>query len=301
MSGARPVSLESLSEFPLPHLSEEDDKEARGRVLVVAGGARVPGASLLTGIAALRAGAGKLQLAAPVDHCLALGLAMPEAAILAVAVTPAGEMTVEAGDTLSEAASQSQVVVAGPGMVDEETAGALARRLLACAGDAAFVLDAAAMTGLDLRSPCQRRLVLTPHAGEMAKILDIGKGDVLADPLAAARQLARRAGAIVVMKGAESFIVSPDGKAWRHGGGGVGLATSGSGDVLAGLIAGLLARGATPLAAAVWGVCVHAGAGARLSRRFGQVGFLARELLDEAPAVIAQASQAKAKGSTVTS
>ena len=110
-----------------------------------------------------------------------------------------------------------------------------------------------------------------------------------------ARQLARTAGAVVVMKGPDTFIVSPDGRAWRHRDGVVGLATSGSGDVLAGVIGGLLARGAPPLVAAVWGVCLHGGAGARLAETVGPLGFLARELLDIIPRVLAQATESQAQ------
>jgi ADP-dependent NAD(P)H-hydrate dehydratase len=95
---------------------------------------------------------------------------------------------------------------------------------------------------------------------------------------------------VVVMKGGCSFIVSPEGRAWSCGRGNVGLATSGSGDTLAGIIAGLLARGAPPLEATLWGVFLHGEAGARLARRQGLVGFLARELLAEVPPIMAELS-----------
>jgi NAD(P)H-hydrate repair Nnr-like enzyme with NAD(P)H-hydrate dehydratase domain len=93
---------------------------------------------------------------------------------------------------------------------------------------------------------------------------------------------------VVALKGADTVVVTPEGSAWRHRGEAVGLATSGSGDVLAGVIAGLLARGAAPAQAAVWGVHVHGQAGVRLSRRIGRLGFLARELLDEIAPVLAE-------------
>jgi NAD(P)H-hydrate repair Nnr-like enzyme with NAD(P)H-hydrate dehydratase domain len=124
----------------------------------------------------------------------------------------------------------------------------------------------------------------------MARLSGSSREDVEGDPLGAAREVARATGAVVVMKGADTFIVSPDGRAWRHRDGVVGLATSGSGDVLAGVIGGLLARGASPLVASVWGVCLHGGAGARLATRIGPLGFLARELLDELPALLAAAN-----------
>jgi ADP-dependent NAD(P)H-hydrate dehydratase len=91
---------------------------------------------------------------------------------------------------------------------------------------------------------------------------------------------------IAVIKGEYSFIVAPDGQAFRYKGGGVGLATSGSGDVLAGIVGGLCARGADPLTAALWGVHLHGEAGRRLSVSVGRVGFLARELLDLVPLIM---------------
>jgi len=291
VSRPRPVDAEALRDLPLPPLSTGGDKETRGRVLAIAGGARVPGAALLTGVAALRAGAGKLQLAATRAAALALGLAIPEAAVIAVAETPEGEIAAAAGPALAEAAARADAVVIGPGMLDKAEAGRLALSLLEAAPEAGFVLDAAAMVGLQLTAAAVRamagRLVLTPHAGEMAALLGDGKDAVLREPLAAGREAATRSGGVVIMKGATSYIVSPDGRAWAHSGGVVGLATSGSGDVLAGVIAGLLARGAPPLTAAVWGVYAHADAGRRLSASLGPVGLLARELLAEIPRALA--------------
>ncbi|HEX8432921.1 MAG TPA: NAD(P)H-hydrate dehydratase, partial [Longimicrobium sp.] len=109
---------------------------------------------------------------------------------------------------------------------------------------------------------------------------------VEADPEGTARRAAERFEAVVALKGAATVIVAPDGSAFRYEGGGVGLGTSGSGDVLAGLVAGLLAGGADAVRAAAWGVFLHGEAGNELARRFGAVGFLARELAREVPAIL---------------
>ena len=101
-----------------------------------------------------------------------------------------------------------------------------------------------------------------------------------------ARDHARDWGVVLVLKGPTTTIAAPDGRLWVNTAGSAGLGTSGSGDVLAGLIAGLVARGAAPEQAAAWGVHLHARAGARLSRRVGLVGFLAREIGDEIPALM---------------
>jgi ADP-dependent NAD(P)H-hydrate dehydratase len=290
MSTPDDVSIESLKRFPLPPLDDANDKEDRGAVLVVAGGGRVPGAGILTGLAALRAGAGKLQLAATRACAVGLGMTVPEAAVVSVPAMPTGEISSAAAKLLSKEAARADAVVVGPGMVDRIGAAQLALALVNADHSAAFVLDAAALTGLDFASRPTRvlkgRLVVTPHAGEMAKLTGASKETILADPIGAARDLSEALDAVVVMKGDVSFIVTPQGQVWRHPGGAIGLGTSGSGDVLAGVIAGLLARGAPPETAAVWGVCVHAQAGVILADRLGTVGFLARELLTEIPGVI---------------
>lgn len=295
MTAPRDVSVEDLSAYPLPSLKDADDKEDRGAVLIVAGGAQVPGAGILTGLAALRAGAGKLQIAAPRPHALALGLAVPEAAVLAVPATRAGEMSpTGSAAALAEPARRADAVVVGPGMMDPTGAAKLGLAMIKAADGPAFVLDAAALTGLDLSQPqtlaLKGRLIVTPHAGEMARLTGRTKENVLADPVEAAREVSRALEAVVVMKGETTFIVSADDEVWRHGDGVIGLGTSGSGDVLAGVIAGLLARGAEPHTAAIWGVCVHGRAGAILSQSRGAVGLLARELLGEIPAILDRAS-----------
>ncbi len=283
------LTPESLRAWPLPGVQGVVDKDSRGRVLVAGGGAEVAGAVLLSAVAALRAGAGKLQVAAPATFATHLALALPEARVFGLLETEGGELSAEAAGQLDEAVTRCQAVVIGPGLLDAEAAGELALRLMRPDGPP-MVVDAAAMPALAEAPERARqhggRLVLTPHAGEMAGLTGRSKDEVLGAPLEAARLLAAELQAVVVMKGPESFIVSPDGRAWRNVGGCPGLATSGSGDVLAGIIGGLLARGATPVQAACWGSYVHGACGRRLARKIAPIGFLARELLDEiAPAL----------------
>ena len=124
---------------------------------------------------------------------------------------------------------------------------------------------------------------MLPLAREMADLLECDAEDVTADPLASVRRAAERYGAVALVKGPCSYIAAPDGQAFRFDGGGVGLATSGSGDVLAGIVGGLCARGADPLTATLWGVWLHGEAGRVLTEKVGRLGFLARELLDQIP------------------
>mgnify|MGYP000594324075 CR=1 FL=1 len=151
------------------------------------------------------------------------------------------------------------------------------------------VLDAAALMVLnENRCPPNGTgaCIATPHAGEMAKLTGQAKAAVAADPERTARAAATRFSCHVVLKGPTTVLAAPDGRAWRHASANPGLAMSGSGDVLAGLIAGLAARGTPPEQAAVWGVALHAAAGRAFAARLGAVGFLARELNDVVPALM---------------
>lgn len=297
------VTAELLRGMPLPQPDDDGDKETRGRVLVIAGSVPVPGGALLSGIGALRAGAGKLQIATAASIAPHLGLALPEALVAGLPETAGGGIAADSGEALAERASRCDTVLIGPGMMDEAAVAELTADLLVrldptrdpalgpAGGGPRFVLDAGALAGLRHDpGPVQRHagnVVITPHAGEMAGLLGCARDRVEADPLATARRVATHLKAVVALKGSCTRIVSPDGRSWAYRGGTVGLATSGSGDTLAGIVAGLLARGASPEQAAIWGVYLHGEAGNRLSRRIGPLGFLARELLAEIPAAMA--------------
>ena len=271
------LDVASLSGHPLPRLPADGDKEDRGAVLVVGGEAVMAGASILAGVAALRVGAGKLQIRGDLASSAALAVAVPEARVVIASATHASPL-------LSEAAQASALII-GPGMDTGKPQRQLALKLLEAAPGVTSVIDAGALP-LDEESEmfallASGRAVLTPHAGEMASMLGRDKDAIKADPLAAAREAASMFQSVVVMKGVITFVVSPDGRAWRYEGGVRGLGTSGSGDVLAGAIGGMLARGAPPVTAAMWGVVLHAEAGSALARAGAPMGFLARELLDQ--------------------
>lgn len=287
---ARAVTPALLRRLPLPRPDEDGSKEERGRVLAVGGATEMPGALVLAGVAALRAGAGKLQLATVAGVAATVAVAVPEARVRALPGTEAGGIDPAGADELAEWVRRTDALLVGPGMLDPEATAALVLRLLARVEDAVVVLDAEAMACLgDTRGALHRlggRAVVTPHAGEMAGLLGMGRDEVAAEPLAVARRAAAELGCVVALKGSETHVAAPDGEAFRYAAGGVGLATSGSGDTLAGIVAGLAARGAEPLRAALWGVALHGGAGNVLARRMGPLGFLARELLDEVPGVM---------------
>jgi len=288
-----------LSGWPLPVHAADDDKEARGQVLVIGGSRETPGAVLLAAIAALRAGAGKLTIGCGASIAPQLAAAIPEARVIALAETENGNIAPCAAESLDPLAAKVGAVLIGPGMLDEPAACAFTHALLPKLEDKPVVLDACAMSVVrgsqayqeDAENVGETHLVLTPHAGEMAHLLGEEKHAVRSEAGSAARDAAKNWNAVVALKGGTTFIAAPSGIAWRHEGDNPGLATSGSGDVLAGLIAGLAARGASVEQATAWGVWLHAQAGQRLGRRIGAIGYLAREIADEVPAVLERFAQ----------
>lgn len=293
-SDGAPVLIDKrlLREWPLPQPDEQGDKEHRGRVLVVGGAREMPGAILLAAVAALRAGVGKLRIAAPESIALGVGTAVPEGRVFALPEAENGALAPAAAEILVQRANEVQCVLFGPGLVDEEATSRLLLEVLPQLQGPTVVLDAAALACLrekaDLLHPLQGNAIITPHAGEMASCLGMSKEEVSGGATETARHAAERFGCVAALKGAETIIAAPGGESYSNQAGNVGLATSGSGDTLAGLIAGLAARGASPLQAASWGVHLHARAGDRLARRIGPLGFLARELLAEVPHLMAK-------------
>jgi ADP-dependent NAD(P)H-hydrate dehydratase len=289
------ITPELLQTIPLPLPAEGGDKEERGRVLVVGGGRETPGALLLAGEAALRAGAGKLQIATGAANAPLVAGRMPEARVFALPETKAGRLKTSAAGVLGKHLGRAQAVCIGPGMIEDESVGRFVRAALRFCREVPVVLDAGAVaclaTGRGLLHELESRAVITPNADELADIFGEDKDELKARPLDASRRAARELRCVVALKGRETFIASPDGRAYVNRAGTIGLATSGSGDVLAGLIAGLVARGAEACRAAAWGVYVHALAGERLSNRLGPLGLLARELPGEIPLVMLELSK----------
>lgn len=281
-----------LADHPLPVHGDGTDKNSRGRVLLAGGARFVPGALRLSGEAALRAGAGKLQMATVADVAMHLGVLVPEAALIALPVDDRGEIGAEAIPVIREAMDRCDAFILGPGMSMTPTAAHMVATLLATPRNGlSVVLDAAAIGACSTLADALRahdgRIVMTPHHGEMAALSGHDVDDIAANDAAIAREIATRYGAVVALKGTTTVIAAPDGTAIRFDGGGVGLATGGSGDVLAGLIGGLVARGADPLTAAGWGVWLHGEAGRLVGETLGPIGFLARDLLLPIPRLMA--------------
>lgn len=292
-AATRPILLTErlLRTWPLPEPEREGDKEARGRATVAGGSASMPGAVILAGTGALRAGAGKLRIAACRTVAPAVATAVPEARVYYLAETKTGSIAASAAAAMREACHGSRAVLIGPGLENDAATSRFVSAALAFLGESVVVLDAGALGAIRRDTDLSRAaasVVLTPHAEEMAEIMGASMASVIRDPYATALSAARKFQAVVVLKGAETFIVSPDGDARCNRAGNVGLATSGSGDALSGIITGLAARGAPPFQAASWGVYLHAWAGDALAEKMGGIGFLARELPAEVPGLMAR-------------
>jgi hydroxyethylthiazole kinase-like uncharacterized protein yjeF len=276
-----------LAGWPLPEPGK--DKESRGRALVVGATAQTPGAVLLAGEAMLRAGAGKLQVATAAPVAAALAVAVPEALVVPLPTTDAGVLSAAAAERVLELADGVDAVLLGPGFCDVDDSVSLLERVVPSLG-CPVVLDAlgSAYIGAhrDGLAHLDGRAVITVNPTELAKTLGQDPEDVEDDVVGAARRLAAEAGAVVLCGGQGKTVAAPDGRVWTSASGGPGLGVSGSGDVQAGIVAGLLCRGADPAQAACWGGHLHGSAGDELAEQVGTVGFLAREIAGRVPGLL---------------
>jgi NAD(P)H-hydrate epimerase len=263
---AQPADGELLRPTSLPPRPRVAHKGDHGHLLVVGGDHGMGGAIRLCGEAALRAGAGLVSVATRDVHVVALNAGCPE--LMARGV--------DGPQSIGPLIERADVLAVGPGLGQGAWGHAL--WLTALDSDRPLVLDA---DGLNLLAREPRRFdraaVLTPHPGEAARLLGVDIATVQADRFASARELAHRHGAVVVLKGAGSLVAHPDGRLAACPWGNPGMAVAGMGDVLNGVIAGLLAQGATAWEAACLGVGLHARAGDAAAEA-GERGLLASDL-----------------------
>jgi hydroxyethylthiazole kinase-like uncharacterized protein yjeF len=257
-----------LRRWRLPRLPPLADKSQRGDVLIFGGSSQVPGALMLAGKAALRAGAGRVQLATARSVAAALAVAFPEARVIGLPQARDGELTQGAARALGYELEACNALLVGPGMRRETAIEPLLERARRARCECTLLLDAAALRVLRDRGRLPtarlRGVVATPHAGEMADLSGCQRADVEENPLDLARASAKALGVVMVLKGKETFIVDPDGTAFRNVAGNQGLATAGSGDTLSGIIAGL---------ACAWRPALAGGSLGRLPARQSRRGF----------------------------
>lgn len=278
-----------LREVGLPEPGH--DKHSSGRVVVVGGSSRSPGGVRLAAEAALRVGAGKVTVASTAAVLRLVASDLPEAALVALPADPADDdhLDPDGAQLVASEADGAGALLLGPGLVHPDRAAALTARLVPEVSGPVLLdgLGSAFLTEHpDGLHHLAGRAVLSVNPGELAHTAGVDVEEVAADPVTVATSVARRSRVVVLCAAATKHVVAPDGQAWVVAGGGPGLASSGSGDVQAGALAGLLARGASPVDATLWAAYAHARCGERLAAAVGRLGYLARELPSELPRVL---------------
>lgn len=259
----------------LPARDRDAHKGRFGRVLVVGGGAGMPGAARLAGEAALCAGAGRVTTAVWPGNVAAISGQRPELMCRGV----------EGGSELDDLSQKADVLAVGPGLGQDDWSETIWDQL-SSRQFASRVLDADALNWLTRKPlPLTGNDIITPHPGEAARLLDCTVEDIEADRFAAVRALVTKFGCVAVLKGAGTLVAGVDAPIRLCDRGNPGMASAGMGDVLTGLIAGLHAQGLPALGAACAGVLAHALAGDRAARA-GERGLLASDLLDELRVVV---------------
>lgn len=292
MAAARSITQRWVSQR-LPPRSDHAHKGDFGRLLVVAGSIDYPGAPVLAGLGAMRAGAGLVRVAAAESVAARMSGAVPELTWLALDEEALGLIAPGGWRRVTAEAAVHDAVVIGPGLGGQPATLRRARQLIAAIGVPA-VVDADGLNALagvarwwqGQRSP----LVLTPHAGEFARLTG-GAAPAADDDEAratAAAEAALRWDQVVVLKGARTVVAEPGGEVVRSDVSTPALATAGSGDVLSGVIGAFLAAGASPFDAAACGVAVHGAAGLLAGQRIGSAGVMARDVAALLPDAIAQ-------------
>ncbi|MGQ9920607.1 MAG: NAD(P)H-hydrate dehydratase [Desulfobacca sp.] len=274
----------------LPPRRRDSHKGNFGHLLVVAGSVGKTGAATLTGEAALRVGAGLVTVGVPASLNPILEMKLTEAMTLPLAeaegVQALGRRALE---EIAAAVPGKTALAVGPGLGTHHETVALVRELVR-RSNLPLVLDADGLNAIahDVESVSlsQAPMVLTPHPGEMSRLLKCSTKEIQDNRLEVALEVAAKIGAVVVLKGAQSIIADPDGRAMINSTGNPALAQGGSGDVLTGMIGGLLAQRVDPFQAACLAVYLHGLTADVLAASHGNCGILAGELLLELPEVI---------------
>ncbi len=297
----------------VPPRARRSHKGTYGRVLAVCGSVGMSGAAMLCASAALRAGAGLVEVLTPEENRLVLQTSLPEAIVTTYDTAPVAIGAADAGQSLRRAAlrqtiraavARASVVVAGCGLGQSETARFVLRTVLESMPHdrrVPLLLDADALNLLSedallwetpALSSSHRAVVLTPHPAEMARLCTSAEGAslsvpmILEDVFGAAASLAARRGVTVVLKDAHTVIVSPDGRRFLCPYGNAGMATGGTGDALAGIIAALLGQTSRfPCEVAAAGVALHALAGDAAAEALGEMGMLPSDLIAHIPLI----------------
>lgn len=269
-----------------PRKRRNTHKGDNGHLVLIGGGAAYTGAMTLAARAAARAGVGLVTAVVPESLRVVLATASPETMVAAAPEGPGGVFSDASLESIRAHLAPGRAVVVGPGM----TRGAATRKIveaLVAEAPGPLLVDADGLSVMAGEPERFRRtshpVVLTPHPGELSTVLGTSVAEIQADRVAAARQLAERSGAIVVLKGAGTVVAQRGRPTFINATGNPGMAKGGAGDVLSGVLGGLLAQRFDPLAAACTAAYVHGRAGDLAAWRRSQFGLNAGDLVDELP------------------
>jgi NAD(P)H-hydrate epimerase len=273
----------------------ESNKGNYGHVLVIGGSVGKAGAAAMAGMAALRAGAGLATVATPKSVLPTVAGFHPEVMTEALPETDAGTISAAAIERLDALAKGKSVLAIGPGISRFPTTSGLVRTLLS-KRELPVVLDADGLNAFEGHAGelngKARLLVITPHPGEMARLAGCSIADVQKDRLGVARKFAREHDVIVVLKGHRTLVVQPDGEAWANTSGNPGMATGGTGDILTGMIAAMIAQHPNDAQLAVLAaVHLHGRAGDAMREMVGEHSLVATDLLRGLPDAFESARQ----------
>lgn len=271
----------------LPPRAPDLHKGEAGRVFIIGGSPGLTGAPALAGYAAARAGAGLVTVGLPAPLNPILEMKLTEVMTVPLPAGPEETLSLEALEEIQKQAARADAVAVGPGLSQKgqgrELVEAIVEQLTI-----PLIVDADGLNVLagkpEVWRECAAPLILTPHPGELSRLLQKPIAEIQQDRLASARLAAQTFNAIVVLKGAATVIAAPNGEAWINPFANPGMASGGMGDVLTGIIAALAAGGVEPLHAAVAGVYLHSLAGEIAAQEIGPYGFLASEVADRLPA-----------------
>jgi len=270
----------------LPRRPRDAHKGHFGRVLVIGGAPGYAGAAAMACLAAARSGAGLVVALVPSSVAPVVAGLVPEVMVHGGVCTDGGSLAGNALEEWGRDLSEFDAVLVGPGLTTHRDTEVLLRRLLEASG-APVIVDADALNvcagKLDLLAGAPGPLVLTPHPGEMARLLGCTAAEVQAGRIDAAQRVAGETGSVVVLKGGGSVVASSEHRPHVNMSGNPGMATGGSGDVLGGLLAGLVAQRLAPFDAARVAVYLHGRAGDGVAWRTSQAGLIATDLIDELP------------------
>lgn len=264
-------------------------KGSYGRVFVVAGSKGMAGAGLLSSNAALRSGAGIVELAVPMCLLNTVSGKVPELITKELSEDINGCICSKSSESIIKSAMNASVLLMGPGLGLSEGVGDAVFDAIR-AYENPIIIDADGLNNLS-RDPSilQERAgetIITPHPGEMARLIGISTKEVQQDRIGLAERFASRYKVIVVLKGFRTIIATPWGETWINPTGNPGMATAGSGDVLAGIIAGLIAQGLKAFEAAICGTFIHGASGDRAAENLGQWGMTATDIIRFIPHTI---------------